>query len=151
MFLPQNHNSIQSMGQVSDKSKQRIILQNTCLELLGTVGPGKQGQSEIRAQPRGGERDVATACNEVPWLVSRKEKNSPGKINKTAIKCSAQFSCSVMSDSLRPHGLQPARLLCPWDSLGKNTGVGCRFLLQGICLIQVSNLGSLCYRQILTV
>ena len=30
-------------------------------------------------------------------------------------------SCSVVSDSLRPHGLQPARLLCPWDFLGKNT------------------------------
>ena len=30
----------------------------------------------------------------------------------------------------RPHGLQPARLLCPWDSPGKNTGVGCHFLLQ---------------------
>ena len=29
---------------------------------------------------------------------------------------------------LRPHGLQPARLLCPWDSPGKNTGVGCHFL-----------------------
>ena len=36
-----------------------------------------------------------------------------------------------MSDSLRSHGLQPARLLCPWDSPGKNTGVGCHFLLQG--------------------
>ena len=39
------------------------------------------------------------------------------------------FSCSVVSDSLRPHGLQPARLLCPSDSPGKNTGVGCHFLL----------------------
>ena len=37
-----------------------------------------------------------------------------------------------MSDSSQPHGLQPARLLCPWDSLGKNTGLGCRALLQGI-------------------
>ena len=37
---------------------------------------------------------------------------------------------SVMSDSLRPHGPWPARLLCPWDSPGKNTGVGCHFLLQ---------------------
>ena len=36
-------------------------------------------------------------------------------------------SCSVMSDSLRPHGLQLARLLCPWNSPGKNTGVGCHF------------------------
>ena len=30
---------------------------------------------------------------------------------------------SVMSDTLRPHGLQPTRLLCPWDFPGKNTGV----------------------------
>ena len=34
-------------------------------------------------------------------------------------------SRSVVSDSLRPHGLQPARLLSPWDSPGKNTGVDC--------------------------
>ena len=33
-----------------------------------------------------------------------------------------------------PHGLQPARLLCPLDSPGKNTGVVCHFLLQGISL-----------------
>ena len=35
-----------------------------------------------------------------------------------------------MSDSVRPHGRQPTRLLHPWDSPGKNTGVGCYFLLQ---------------------
>ena len=34
-----------------------------------------------------------------------------------------QFSHSVVSNSLRPHGLQPTRLLCPWDSPGKTTGV----------------------------
>ena len=33
---------------------------------------------------------------------------------------------------LRSHGLSPARFLCPWDFPGKNTGVGCHFLLQGI-------------------
>ena len=38
----------------------------------------------------------------------------------------------VVSDSLRLHRLLPTRLLCPWDFLGKNTGVGCHFLLQGI-------------------
>ena len=37
---------------------------------------------------------------------------------------------SVVSDSVRPHRRQPNRLLCPWDSPGKNTGVGCHFLLQ---------------------
>ena len=36
---------------------------------------------------------------------------------------------SVMSDSVRPHRQQPTRLPCPWDSPGKNTGVGCHFLL----------------------
>ena len=35
-----------------------------------------------------------------------------------------------MSDSVQPHRWQPNRLFCPWDSPGKNTGMGCRFLLQ---------------------
>jgi len=35
-----------------------------------------------------------------------------------------------MSDSVQPHRRQPNRLLCPWDSPSKNTGVGCHFLLQ---------------------
>ena len=37
----------------------------------------------------------------------------------------------VCAYSLQPHGLQPTRLLCPWDSPGKNTGMGGHFLLQG--------------------
>ena len=45
--------------------------------------------------------------------------------------------CSVMSDSLQPPF--PTRFLFPWDSPGKNTGVGCYFLLQGIFSIQRSN------------
>ena len=40
------------------------------------------------------------------------------------------LSHSVMSDSVRPHRRQPTRLPHPWDSPGKNTGVGCHFLLQ---------------------
>ena len=39
---------------------------------------------------------------------------------------------SVVSDSLRPFGLQPTRLLCPWDSPGKITAAGCHVLLLGI-------------------
>ena len=39
-----------------------------------------------------------------------------------------KWSCSVVSDSSRPHGLQPTRLLCPWDFPDKNTGVGCHCL-----------------------
>ena len=51
------------------------------------------------------------------------------------------LSRPVMSDSLQPHGLQPARLLCPWNSLGKNTGVGSHSLLQGLFLTQGLNPG----------
>ena len=55
-----------------------------------------------------------------------------------------------MSDSLQPHGLEPARLLCPWDFPSKNTGVGCHFLLQGIFPTQGSNpcLLSLLHQQV---
>ena len=43
---------------------------------------------------------------------------------------SVQFSRSVVSSSLRPHGLQPTRPLRPWDFPGKSTGVGCHCLLR---------------------
>ena len=44
--------------------------------------------------------------------------------------------CSFVSDSLRPHWLQPARLLRSWDSPGKSTGAGGHFLLQCEIFIQ---------------
>ena len=46
------------------------------------------------------------------------------------ICCCCCCVASVVSNSVRPHGLQPTRLLHPWHSPGKNTGVGCHFLLQ---------------------
>ena len=42
------------------------------------------------------------------------------------------FSRSIVSDSVRPHGLHPIRLLCPGDSPDKSTAGGCHFFLQGI-------------------
>ena len=42
------------------------------------------------------------------------------------------LSWSITSNSLWPHGQQPSRLLCPWNTPGKNTRVGCHFLHQGI-------------------
>ena len=59
------------------------------------------------------------------------------------------ISHSVMSNSLQHHGLQPTGLLYPWNSPGKNTGVGCHFLLQGIFLTQGSNPGLLHCRKML--
>ena len=51
--------------------------------------------------------------------------------------------CLVVSDSLPLHGLSPARLLCPWESPGKKSGVGCHAFLQGILPIQGLNPGPL--------
>ena len=53
----------------------------------------------------------------------------------------AMLSCPVPSNSLWPQGLQLARLLCPCDSPGNNTGVGYHALLQGIFSTQGSNPG----------
>ena len=58
-----------------------------------------------------------------------------------------KVSQSVMS--LQPHGLQPSRLLCPWDAPGKNTGVGCHALLQEIFPTQKLNSGPLYCRKII--
>ena len=54
------------------------------------------------------------------------------------------LSPSVMWDSFRPHVLQPARLLCPWNFPGTNTGVDCHSLLQGTFPTQGSNPRLLC-------
>ena len=58
----------------------------------------------------------------------RKESDLTERLNWTELwtrLCCAVLSHSVMSNSLWHHGLQPARLLCSWDSPGKNIGVGC--------------------------
>ena len=42
----------------------------------------------------------------------------------------AAAAASIVSNSVPPRRQQPTRLLCPWDSPGQNTGMGCHFLLQ---------------------
>ena len=73
-------------------------------------------------------------------------------------KCNIQHDykyvnvCSMHAQScltLEHYGLLPAMLLCPWDSPGKNTGVRCHLLLQGIFPTQGSTMGLLHCRQIL--
>ena len=65
-------------------------------------------------------------------------------VNKHRKRCSTSLStaaaavakslqsCPTLSNSVRPHRRQPTRLPRPWDSPGKNTGVGCHFLLQSL-------------------
>ena len=64
-------------------------------------------------------------------------------ISGTESMCCAVLSCLIVSNSVQPYGQQPTRLLCSWDSPGKNTGVGCHALPQEIFPIQGSNPGLL--------
>ena len=88
--------------------------------------PGGASGKESTYQFRGCKR-----CRFNPW-VRKIPWNGGGLVTK---------SCPTLAI--------PVRLLCPWDSPGKNTGVGCHFLLQGILLTQESELGLLHCRQII--
>ena len=71
------------------------------------------------------------------WDQSRRRK-------QLSAKCSSKHRfIAKLYLTLQPHGLQPARLLCPPDFSGKNTGVGCHFFLQEIFLTQGLNPGLL--------
>ena len=76
------------------------------------------------------------------WSTNTKEMKISDQKNPSVF-----VSHSVVSDFFWPHGL--VRLLCPWNSPGKNTGVGCHSLLEGIFPTQGSNPGLLHCRQIL--
>ena len=65
----------------------------------------------------------------MPWAL---ESSIPFLIMLLSLKVPVHAQSLNVSNSLWPHGLQPSRLLCPWDFSGKNTRVGCHFLLQGI-------------------
>ena len=64
-------------------------------------------------------------------------------IERACCCCCCQVA-SVVSDSVQPHRRQPTRLLCPWDSPGKNTGVGCHFLLQCMKMKSESEVAQSC-------
>ena len=72
--------------------------------------------------------DLSSLIRDQTW-VSCAGSTSLYHLHFKAILC---VSLSVVSSSVRPHRLQPTRLLCLWDLPGKNTREGCHFLLQGI-------------------
>ena len=81
------------------------------------------------------EEDMAKHSSILAWRIPwTEEHNRPQSIGSQRVKPNwndLHVIHSVMSTSLEPHGLQPARLLCPWNSPGKNTGMDCHSFLQG--------------------
>ena len=115
------------------------ILQARILEWVAI--PFSRGSS----QPRDRTRVSWISCLADGFFIT----DPPGMLCPGYYECCAVFSCSILSDSLQPHGLQPARLLCSLDSPGKNNGASCHALLQGIFLTQELNPGLLHCSQIL--
>ena len=109
------------------------------LPLLPSQGPGNMWKRELR-----GERHRTSFFLQEPAARAASRAAAQLGSQKSPIYLGMKFaiivlSCSVASDSLLPHGLKPARLLCPGDLPGKNTGVSCHALLHGIFPTQGSN------------
>ena len=73
----------------------------------------------------------------VPCSVSCSCRQSP--VQRDGLRTGSGCAQTLFCLTLQPPGLQPTQALCPWDYPGKNTGVGCHFLLQGLFLTQGSN------------
>ena len=97
-------------------SQNSLLIWSTDLILKGNLRRMQQSGDFIK-----------TSDNFDSWLDSTYRYREPESRQTTVLHLVPQLCPALWS-----HGLQPARLLCPWDSLGKNTGVGCHALLQGI-------------------
>ena len=91
----------------------------------GAAGP--TSESEGPGEPRWSWK-MGEDCSDPPALLCIASTHGSYVISLSSCFVCV-FSHSAVSDSLRPHGLHPTRLLCPRDSPGKNTGVGGHFLL----------------------
>ena len=121
------------------------ILTKDLEEYKFTMNPEEALESEFHFWPYVYSLDWVILFNECFCcvVVSDSFASPPGSSVRTCdltltwvSACSAAKSCPTL---LRPHGLQPSRLLWPWDFPDKNTGAGCHLLLQAIFLTQRSN------------
>ena len=146
--LRESHSPICRREDLTSRSKWSLQWSRDSNSVSGQ--PGLKGAQELRAG----------RVNEHLRFFETADVSAPGTFLKPLAL--AEISCTVPSVRsicvcqslgcvwlLWSHGLQPTRLLCPWNSPGKNSGVGCHFLLQGIFLTQELNLGLLHCRWIL--
>ena len=97
--------------------------------------------------------NLSTSLTGHPTLKSINSSQNHGLSQKIKAACFAHFLLCLLAQLcltlLQPRELQPVRLLCPPNSSGKNTGVGCHSFLQGIFPSQGSNCSLLHCKQIL--
>ena len=128
------------------------------------VTESKSDNGNFKFQPRIVHRALLNEEFQPTWQNLLKQDNL---VVKLAALCSQDHLASIMFVykisffvsfpglvaqsclTLQPHELKPARLLCPWVFPGKNAGVSCHFLLQGIFLTQGPKLPLMFHRWIL--
>ena len=86
------------------------------------------------------------ASKKLNQMLKKKERKHTPTACFSSVCISLLLSCfsRVWSDSVRPHRRQPTSLPHPWDSPGKNTGVGCHFLFQCMKVKSESQVSQLC-------
>ena len=130
-----------------DKRSDNQVLSEEKALRVGRTAPGVAGYSVAQLMGKD-DSTLGPGGESLQSLVSRNPA-APGAMGTTEYHPGQLYHqvstnlcvCSVVSDSLPPHGLHPARLLCPRDFPGKNTAVCFHFLLQGIFLTQGSHSG----------
>ena len=118
-------------GHISRQNKFKKICAPLFIAVLFTVARHGNDLS-VCPQISGQKRCIYTQRNsshKKEWdnAICRKLGGPRGYLDRPKVQ--KWKSHSVMSDSLQPHGLQPTRLPCPWNSPGKNAGVGSHSLL----------------------
>ena len=106
--------------------------------------PFSRGSSQPRDRTQISPRSPALQSDSLPSEPPRKSLTMVYLILFCFCCCCCCQVASVMSDSVQPHRQQPTRLPRPWDSPGKNTGVGCHFLLQCIKVKSESEVAQSC-------
>ena len=111
-------------------SVQGQVFWSSVIDSLGFPGDSAVKNLPASARDMGWSGRYPGEGNGNPIQYSCLENSMDRGTCQATVCCCCCCVASVVSDSVQPHRRQPTRLSCPWDSPGKNTGVGCHFLLQ---------------------
>ena len=107
------------------------LLYDLAIPLWGIYSKELKEGSQIFAQPCS-QQHIHKRQKQPMYSIDEEWVNKVWPVHVMGCYCSCCLVTKLCWTPLIPHGLQPTILLCPWDFPGKNTGVICHFLLQGI-------------------
>ena len=122
---------------IKSEHREEVPHRHSAAQAAHPTGAQVRVQSPITGVPAAAEKEET---REAPWEAAGYRQNGPpGRVFPGRLKRGCRGCCLVTgSNSVTPRAAA-RQLLRPWDSPGKNTGVGCHFLLQGVFLTRGSN------------